>query len=278
MLKADNKMRESKMLNENYGLVSIIMPAFNCEQFINASILSIIKQTYNNWELIIVDDCSTDTTLNIVKSFKDKRIRLFKNEKNYGAAFSRNKALREAKGDWIAFLDADDIWESNKLKDQIKFMVDNNYDFTYTYYFFCENGFLGKYIVTAPKVMTYKKLLRYCYISTDTIVYNNKNIGPVQISNLKKRNDYALWLKILKNNKGYLFPKCLSCYNKHSGSISSVGKLKLIKYHYVLFKEELHFSKIKSFFATMKNLWFGFWKHIFYRKRISKKLRKELFK
>ena len=101
-------------------LVSVIMPSYNTENFIADSIRSVVTQTYSNWELLIVDDCSTDNTDNVVRPFlKDTRVKYFKNEKNYGAAVSRNKALREAKGKWIAFLDSDDLWEITKLEKQI---------------------------------------------------------------------------------------------------------------------------------------------------------------
>ena len=108
-------------------LVSIIMPSYNTGKFIGEAINSVIDQTYINWELIIVDDCSSDNTDKIVKNIKDSRIVYLKNEKNMGAAVSRNRALREAKGKWIAFLDSDDLWKENKLEKQIKFMKDNNY-------------------------------------------------------------------------------------------------------------------------------------------------------
>ena len=104
------------------GLVSVIMPSWNTDRFIGESIQSVINQTYTNWELIIVDDCSTDSTDNVVASYKDDRIRYLKNEKNSGAALTRNRALREAKGEWIAFLDSDDLWMPEKLEKQSNFM------------------------------------------------------------------------------------------------------------------------------------------------------------
>ena len=115
-------MKSEKLVN---GLVSIIMPSWNTAKFIGETIQSVKNQTYTNWELLIVDDCSTDNTDEIVASFKDDRIRYFHNEKNSGAALTRNKALREAKGEWIAFLDSDDLWAPTKLEHQINFMKKN---------------------------------------------------------------------------------------------------------------------------------------------------------
>lgn len=111
------------------GLVSIIMPSWNTARFIRESIDSVRNQTYTNWELLIVDDCSTDNTDEIVASYSDERIRYFKNEKNSGAALTRNRAMREARGEWIAFLDSDDLWTTEKLERQLQFMKENNYVF-----------------------------------------------------------------------------------------------------------------------------------------------------
>ena len=127
-----------KYMNE---LVSIIMPSYNTSEYVEESIKSVLNQTYTNWELIIVDDCSTDNSEEIIKQFThDARIRFFKNEKNSGAAISRNFALREAKGKWIAFLDSDDLWEPEKLEKQIGFMRENDYKFSYTDYRLQLNG------------------------------------------------------------------------------------------------------------------------------------------
>ena len=116
------------------GLVSIIMPSWNTARFIRESIDSVRNQTYTNWELLIVDDCSTDNTDEIVASYSDERIRYFKNKKNSGAALTRNRALREARGEWIAVLDSDDLWTPEKLERQLQFMKENNYVFSYHEY------------------------------------------------------------------------------------------------------------------------------------------------
>ena len=117
-------------------LVSIIMPTYKCGRFIEKSIRSVQTQTYQNWELIVVDDCSGDGTVGIVLDLKknDERISVYQNSHNSGAAISRNTALRHAKGRWIAFLDSDDLWEPTKLEKQIKFMEENGYAFSYHEY------------------------------------------------------------------------------------------------------------------------------------------------
>ena len=141
-------------------LVSIIMPSFNTGKYISKSIESVLAQTYPDWELIIVDDYSTDDTEQIVQPYlKDKRIRFIRNEKNCGAAVSRNKALMETKGKWIAFLDSDDLWNPKKLSKQIQFMVEHGYHFSYTNYseIDCEGNKNGL-IVTGPEHITKKGL------------------------------------------------------------------------------------------------------------------------
>lgn len=122
-------MKNAKIVD---GLVSIIMPSWNTERFIAETIQSVIDQTYKNWELIIVDDCSSDNTDEVVASFKDERIKYLHNEKNSGAALTRNRALREAQGEWIAFLDSDDLWTPVKLEHQIRFMRKNGYSLSFT--------------------------------------------------------------------------------------------------------------------------------------------------
>ena len=120
---------------DNKGLVSIVMPSYNTAKYIEEAIVSVLNQTYPYWELIVVDDCSTDSTEKVLKQYlMDNRIHFLKNEKNSGAAVSRNYALREAKGKWIAFLDSDDLWLPEKLEKQIGFMLSNGYHFSYTDY------------------------------------------------------------------------------------------------------------------------------------------------
>ena len=156
-------------------LVSIIMPSFNTESFISDSIESVLAQTYTNWELIIVDDCSTDNTDEVVRPFLvDQRIRYLKNENNNGAAISRNRALREANGKWIAFLDSDDLWMPKKLEKQITFMEKNGYSFSYTNYE--EISMAGEktgVCVTGPKKITKTSMFNYCWPGCLTVMYDS---------------------------------------------------------------------------------------------------------
>ena len=169
------------------------MPSGNCEKFLEETINSVINQTYHNWELLIVDDCSTDNSIEIIKSFidKDDRIKLFENEKNSGAAASRNKALREATGKWIAFLDSDDLWTPDKLEKQIAFMTENSYKFSFTKYEHIdeESKPLNR-VVTGPKKVSKHKMFCYCYLGCLTVMYDAEHVGLIQIpDNISKRND-----------------------------------------------------------------------------------------
>ena len=250
-------------------LVSIVMPSYNTGQYIASSVESVLSQTYQNWELLIVDDCSTDNTDEIMASFHDERIKYFKNEKNSGAATSRNRALREAKGKWIAFLDSDDLWLPEKLERQISFMQRNGYSFSYTDYMIQLNGEWIPYVYTGPRVITRRKMYNYCYFSTITVMYDLDVIGLIQIEDLRKNNDYAMWLEAIEKCNCYHFPECLSYYIKHEGSVSSGSKLKLIKWHYVLYRKGLHKNKLASVVLTARNLFFGAIKKIVYKKKTS---------
>ena len=249
--------------------VSIVMPSYNTAAYISDSINSILAQTHTDWELIIVDDCSTDHTEEIVAGFCDPRIRFIKNETNSGAAISRNRALREAKGKWVAFLDSDDTWEPEKLERQIAFMKEHGYKFTYTDYRICLNGEWLPYVYTGPAVVNERRMKNYCYFSTITVMYDREYVGLVQIESVRKNNDYALWLKIIKKTPCYRFPECLSSYIKHDGSISSGSKLKLIKHHYIMWRVAEHKNPVSSAIFTMRNLFWGVIKKVKWKKRFE---------
>ena len=247
-------------------LVSIIMPSYNTGRFIKEAIDSVLAQTHSHWELLIVDDCSTDDTDAVIKPYlADERIRYFKNEQNSGAAVSRNRALREAKGKWIAFLDSDDVWHAEKLERQIRFMNQTGYKFTYTDYRIQLNGTWLPYVYYGPNVVNKKKMMDYCYFSTITVMYDREYVGLVQIAPIRKNNDYAMWLKIIEKTPCYRLPECLSYYIKHDGSISSGSKLKLIKHHYILWRVAEKKSVCAALILTCRNLFWGAIKKIKYR-------------
>lgn len=250
-------------------LVSIITPSYNTAQYIGSTIQSVLAQTYNNWELIIVDDCSTDNTDSVVAGFTDSRIRYLKNETNSGAAISRNYALREARGRWIAFLDSDDLWEPEKLEKQLKFMKDHDYAFSFTDYRIQLNGEWMPYINIGPNVVNKRKMYNYCYFSTITVMYDQTKVGLIQIADLRKNNDYAMWLQAVEKVNCYRLPECLSYYIKHDGSVSSGSKFKLIKWHYLLFRKGLRKDPFVSAILTLNNLVHGVIKKIKYKVEVD---------
>lgn len=250
-------------------LVSIIMPSYNTENYISNSINSVLSQTYPHWELLIIDDCSSDNTVDVINSFHDSRIKLLQNSRNSGAAISRNYALREAKGRWIAFLDSDDMWAPEKLEKQIQFMKDNNYSFTFTDYQICLNGEWLPYKNTGPNVINKRKMYDYCYFSTITVMYERAKVGLIQIADLRKNNDYAMWLQAIEKCNAYRLPECLSYYIKHEGSISSGNKINLIKWHYKLFRDGLGKNPVVSCVLTINNLIHGVWKKIHYKEPVK---------
>lgn len=251
-------------------LVSIIMPSWNTAGFIAESIQSVIDQTYQNWELIIVDDCSTDNTDEVVESFRsDPRIRYFKNARNSGAAISRNRAMREARGEWIAFLDSDDLWMPEKLEKQIRFMSDHRYVLSYTEYErIDEEGRPLNILVSGPDVVDKKKMYRYDYIGQLTMMYSAAHFGLIQIKDIKKNNDYAIRLQLYNKpgTSAHLLKENLAKYRVRKKSISHDKLSKKLKSHYDLF----HYCDEKPaptavWFACW-NMWFGLLKKKNYEK------------
>lgn len=244
-------------------LVSIIMPSYNTAQYIAASISTVQNQTYSNWELIIVDDCSTDDTDEIVKPLLiDARIRYLKNEVNSGAAVSRNRALRESNGKWIAFLDSDDLWMPDKLEKQIGFMKKNGYCFSYTNYEeINETGEQTGVRVTGPKKVTKSGMFLYCWPGCLTVMYNEEEIGLIQIVDIKKNNDYAMWLKVCRKANCYLLDECLAKYRRgRTGSVSTHSVKTMIQWHYRLFRYAERMAPVSAAIHTFVNVIFGYMK------------------
>lgn len=251
------------------GLVSIIMPSWNTGRFIAESIQSVIDQTYKKWELIIVDDCSTDDTDEVVATFKDDRIKYLKNEENSGAALTRNRAMREAQGEWIAFLDSDDLWMPHKLEYQLKFMKKNNLVFSYhEYEKIDEESEPLNIFVSGPRVVTKRKMYNYGYPGCLTFMYSAKAMGLIQIKDIKKNNDYAILLQLCKKADCVLMKKNLAKYRIRKKSISHDKLRKKLKSHYDLF----HYCDEKSapvaFWYACWNMFYGILKKRKYEKSI----------
>lgn len=240
------------------GLVSIIMPAYNSEKYIGETIESVLAQTYQNWELLIVDDCSTDRTPNIVRSYlaKDSRVKYYRLSQNLGAAAARNKAMYEATGEYMAFLDSDDLWYKEKLQKQTDFMNQEKINFSYTSYERieeCSNKLPQR--VICPKQTSYEKLLLGNTIGNSTAMYSVKSLGKFNIPLIRKRNDYALWLRILKKEKYAVgISDVLMKYRVRSDSLSS-NKIELLKYNWQLYRNIEELNMLKSLFYLASVCW-----------------------
>ena len=232
-------------------LVSIITPTYNCAQYIARTIDSVLAQTYQNWEMIIVDDCSQDNTEDIVRAYmqKDHRIQYHLLEKNSGAAVARTTAMALANGAYMAFLDSDDIWTPDKLERQINWMQENGYAFSCTAYEqIDENDKSLNRIIKTIKKTDYNRLLLDCPVGNSSVMYDVTKMGKFEVPNIRKRNDDALWLQMLKKEQ-YIWgmPEVLMKYRIRQNSISS-NKLKVIKYHWILYRDIEHLSVIRSAF------------------------------
>ncbi len=233
---------------KEFGKVSVIMPAFNCEHFIAEAIESVQKQTYQNWELLIVDDASEDGTRKVAENYlSEERISIFYNSTNSGTQHSRNKAIQEASGDFIAFLDADDAWKPEKLQKQLYFMQENQLAACFSSYeLMDENGIPSNKKIEALPVLTYEKLLKANYVGNLTGVYSVEKLGKIFAPNIQKRQDWALWLEVIqKGGKMESIAESLAYYRIRKNSISG-NKLEMLKYNYQVYNKVLGYSTPKS--------------------------------
>ena len=204
--------------NKNY--IDIILPNFNSSKFLKQTLKSILAQTYKNWRLIIIDDCSDYKTIDILKKYiKDQRIKIFWLKKNKGAGFCRNYAIKKTKSPYIAFIDSDDIWEKTKLEKQINFMTQNNYLFTYTYY---ETFGEKKKIISPPLKFNFSDFIHNTSIATSTMMVKRSEIKNIKFTNTKICEDYFFKCKLLKKvNYAFCLNKFLTKYRIRKNSLQS---------------------------------------------------------
>lgn len=231
------------------ALVSIITPAYNCLESFTDTYNSVISQTFLDWEWIIVEDHSNDGTYEFLSKLvkNDKRINLFQTEKNSGAAVARNLGIDNANGRYIAFLDADDIWDSKKLEKQIGFMERNDFPISYSKYkVLYKNGKIKSY---SPKntSISYKELLWKTDIGCLTGIYDAVKLGKrLMPVDCVKREDHGFWLDLTRDGAvAHLFPEYLATYRITGSSVSS-KKIEMIKFQYLLYRKHESFSIIKS--------------------------------
>lgn len=240
------------MASKKQPLVSIVMAMYNAEDVVAETLESIFSQTYTNWELIIIDDCSKDNSLKVAKeTCKNKsNIKIIELKNNSGAAVARNKGIEEANGKYIAFIDSDDMWMRKKLTEQINFMEKSNVDISYTNYTRtnCENSKIIGF-VTPPEEISYKGLLKTNVIALSSAVENVDKLGKQYFPNYRKRQDWLYWLMLLE--KGFkaknASAKTLMRYRVCSKSLSA-NKVETALLQYKIYRETLKLPAIKSLY------------------------------
>lgn len=236
-------------------LISVITPTYNSEKFIRDSIESVLNQTYSNWEMIIVDDASKDKTVEVIHTYieKDDRIKLIQLKENSGSAISRNTAMDNANGRYIAFLDSDDLWLPKKLEIQVRFMMEQNIAFSYTRYRRIKvNGEKTNGVSKYSPVIHYEQLMKQCIIGCLTVMLDMEKVGDERMINIRTRQDYAMWLSLMKKGfPAYGIPQVLSHYRLVPTSISS-NKMKAARKNWELYRhiEGHHLVKSMWYFVN----------------------------
>ncbi|WP_313581105.1 glycosyltransferase family 2 protein [Chishuiella sp.] len=233
------------------NLVSIITPCYNSEKYIKETFLSIKAQTYTNWEWIIVDDCSVDKSVELIKSFEDSRIKLFIQSDNQGAAHARNLALNNAKGRFITFIDSDDLWLPNFLETTVNYLISNDEDLVYTSYKRVDedlNHALDDFI--AIDKIDNNRILYNCPIPMLTSIYDRSKIGVIEFPDVDLREDHAMWILLLRKIKyARAIKDSLGVYRMRSNSLSR-NKLDIAIKQYNVYKDFLKMNIIKSLYYT----------------------------
>ena len=233
---------------------SIIIPYYKKKKFINRTINSVLKQTYQNFEIIIVYDDEDKSELRYVKNFQklDKRIKIIINKKNYGAGISRNIGINKSKGTFICLIDADDFWKKNKLKTQIRFMLENKYLISHTSYEIVDpkNKVIG--VRKARNFQTINDLIFSCDIGLSTVIFNKKIFSKkIRFVKIKTKEDFVMWLNILKKGISiHALNKNLTKWTKSKVSLSSSMTQKLSD-SYLVYNNYMKFGFLKSIYFTI---------------------------
>lgn len=243
-------------MGDNNTLVSIIVPVYNVERYIAETIQSVLLQTYDNWELLLVNDCSTDETLSVIKNYTDNRIHIICQKENAGAARARNRGLLEAKGRYIAFLDADDIWKSDKLVKEMAFMKEKQAAFVFTGYEFGDENAKGTgKIVHVPERLSYKEALKNTTIFTTTVMFDTKKIKKSLLKMPEvKSEDTATWWNILRcGYTAYGLNESLVIYRRPEQSLSS-NKIDAVKRIWYLYRRV---EKLSFFYSAYNFIFYA---------------------
>jgi teichuronic acid biosynthesis glycosyltransferase TuaG len=248
------------MKDNNQDLVSIVVPVYNSQEYLEDTIKTVEDQTYKNWELILVDDCSIDNSVDIIEKHmkQGNKISLIKLKENSGAAIARNAGMKAAEGKYIAFLDADDLWKPNKLEVQLEFMKNGNYVFTYTGYEFADKfGHPSGKVVNVPRALNYYQALRNTIIFTSTVILDVNELGKeiIKMPNVKRGQDAATWWKILRaGHIAHGLNMNLSLYRRGNTTLSS-NKFRAVKRTWMLYRKV---EKLSIPFATFNFIGYAY--------------------
>ncbi len=239
------------------GLVSVIIPVYKVEWIIETTIKSIQDQTYKDLEIVLVDDCSPDNSADIIKQMmvKDERIRYYKLDENSGAAVARNRAIRESRGRYIAFLDSDDMWEPDKLEKELELMKEKECGFVYSAIKMIDkDGKVTKESTYVPKRLSYRTILTRTYIATSSVMLDMNKVGEFQMPLRRSGQDYATWLMLLRRvDYAYGIQEPLVRYRNSPDSLSS-NKIASLK---KVFSVQTKFEGINPIYAAFNTFCFG---------------------
>lgn len=287
---------------EDKGLVSIIMLSHNNGRYVAESVRSVIAQTYQNWELIFMDDSSKDDTISQMMDLMEEdrkrslslskgrgastgastssatasatgrpesRIKVTQNVESRGSASSMNSALRDARGKYIAFLNVGDLWEPTKLERQIAFMEENGYAFTYTKYKYIDKNSKDRGdMMGGLSVVTHKDLIKCCWMGYLTVMYDAEKLGHFRVRNIDKHNDYALWMDVSEKADCYLLPECLASLRVEHALYSPLPMFDKVRWRYEVFHTVEDLNPLISVWLTIRNMIGGFVKKVKYVEKL----------
>lgn len=267
----DLKISDSRM-------VSIIMLSKDKAQFLQESVNSVLAQTYTNWELIFVDDSSTDSTIHNLMVLKDgldkslsNKIKVTKTVYVQGKVVNRNSAMKQAHGKWIAFLDAGDLWEPTKLERQVKFMTENGFAFSYTKFRSIDERMRQGRVMSGPDRVSAFDMLKCCWMGYLTVMFDREKIGLIQVNGLKEANDYALWMQVAEKADCYLLRECLASQMSEGGLMRRLLISKKWMWRYEAYRKIEKANPIKATYYTIRNLAWTGWKWWRYGENMSNK-------
>lgn len=274
-------MSECSMSWERSDLVSVIMLSHDNGKYVEATVRSVIGQTYQNWEIIFMDDSSKDDTISQMMDLmtearvkqKDgtfiNRIKVSQNVGYKGSALTMISALRDAKGRWIAFLNVGDLWEPTKLERQIAFMEQNDYAFSYTKYKYIDKDSNDRGdMIGGLKVVTYNDLIKCCWMGYLTVMYDAEKLGKFKIRNIQNHNDFALWMEIIGKSDCYLLEECLASHRVSHRLLNPLPMFDKVKWRYEVFHTGEGLNPFVSAWYTIRNMVGGFMKKVKYVEKV----------